>query len=151
MPDSTVLLRCPACKTVNKVPAQRLTENPKCGKCKAALEYLKVPVEGTASNFAQEVLRWPGAALVEFWSARCGVCRSMAPLISELARERAGRLKIVTINTEHEWSLANQFNIHAVPAFILYRNGAKINELNGGLPKAQLEAWVESSLRADGG
>jgi thioredoxin 2 len=147
MPDSTVLLRCPACKTVNKVPAHKLNEMPRCGKCKVLLEFPRKPVEGTAANFAQEVLRWPGATLVEFWSPGCGVCRSVAPIIGELARQRAGHLKIVTINTEHEWSLSTQFNIRAVPAFMLYKNGVKINEINGGLPKAQLEAWVDSSLR----
>jgi thioredoxin 2 len=63
-----VLLRCGNCGAVNRVPADKLNSNPKCGKCKNYLTFPKAPVNVTAGNFDREVLGWPGAVLVEFWA-----------------------------------------------------------------------------------
>ncbi len=146
MANDTVLLRCPACKTVNRVPVRKLGDLPRCGKCRALLEFPGAPVAVTASGFAEEILQWPGAVLAEFWSPTCGVCRSLEPDIYALARRRSGRLKVATINVLQESSLANRFQIRAVPLFLLYRHGIKVGEMKGGLPKAQLEAWIDSLL-----
>ncbi|HEX8948844.1 MAG TPA: thioredoxin domain-containing protein [Dissulfurispiraceae bacterium] len=146
MADNSVLLRCTACRTVNRVPAHKLNDTPRCGKCKVLLEFPRGPVEVNAANFRREIMEWPGVALVEFWSSRCGVCRSVAPAVRELAHLRAGSLKVATINADQEHSLSGQFNIRAVPTFILYRHGEKIKELTGGLSTQQLEEWINASL-----
>lgn len=143
-------MRCRSCGAVNRIPADRLNSGPKCGSCKTPLDVPRAPVEATEATFGAEALRWPGPVLVEFWSPRCGVCRSLAPEIAALARRRPGRPKIVTVNTEQSPSLAQRFAIQAVPTFILYRSGMRINELKGGLPGPQLEQWIEASLRSQG-
>ncbi len=146
MADNSVFLRCTSCRTVNRVPAHKLNDMPRCGKCKTLLEFPKGPVEVNAASFGREIVEWPGAALVEFWSPRCGVCRSVEPAVRELAYLRAGSLKIATINADREQSLSRQFNIRTVPTFILYRNGEKVKEFSGGLSKPQLEEWIDASL-----
>ncbi|MGD0886376.1 MAG: thioredoxin domain-containing protein [Thermodesulfovibrionales bacterium] len=146
MSDHTVLLRCKSCATLNRVPAERLFLHPKCGKCKTFLEFPRTPVEVTARNFEEEVLKWPSTVLVEFWSPRCGICLSIAPVIERLARERAGTVKVATIEVEKEWLLANRFDVRSTPVFFVYRNGVKINELYGALPRLQLEAWLLSAV-----
>lgn len=145
MTESPVLLRCPSCGAVNRVPAARLAEHPKCGKCRAPLSFPKAPVNVTDATFPREVLQWPGAVLVQFWSSRCGVCRSMAPAVQEVARTRAGRLKVALVNVDTEQSLARRFGIQGVPAFLLYRNGVKVNEITGGMQEHQLESWIDTS------
>jgi thioredoxin 2 len=146
MRANVVFLRCKNCRAINRVPTDKLTSNPRCGKCKALLEIPRTPIEVTASNFDNEVLMWPGVVLVEFWSPRCGHCLSIAPIIEELAFQKAGLLKVVKVNVENEPSLAMRFNIRATPTMILYRNHDKLSEVAGALSKSQLEAWIDSSL-----
>ncbi len=146
MTDKTVLFRCTNCKTINRVPVDRLMEGPKCGKCQTLLEFPESPVDGTAANFEQEVLACLGIVLVEFWASWCGACRMIAPVIDELARERAGLLKIVKVNVDHAPSVGARFGIQATPTFMLYKNGEKVNEISGALRKTDLERWIDSSV-----
>ncbi len=143
MSDKTVLLRCGKCAAVNRVPATRLKEHPRCGKCKSPLEFPSAPVEATDSTFDSEVLRWPGAALVFFWAPWCAHCRGMFSIIEELAHRRAGMLKVATVNTEKELLLARRFDVVSVPRLMLYRNGDKLNEINGAVQRLQLEEWLD--------
>jgi len=121
-------------------------EGPKCGKCKTSLEFPDKPVTITAANFEQEVLAWPGVVIVEFWASWCGACRLVAPVIDELAHERAGLLKVGKINIDYEAPLGARFGVHATPTFLLFRNGKKLNEITGALPKAELERWIDGSI-----
>ena len=144
MPDS-VLIRCKHCGTVNRVPADKLRMHPKCGKCKDMLTFPESAVEVTTASFDDEVIRWPGAVLVEFWSQTCGVCMSLMPTVYDIARQRAGNLKVVLINVESNPVLANRFKVLSLPTFIVYKNGVMINRLNGGLARARLEDWIDAS------
>ncbi|MFH1146651.1 MAG: thioredoxin domain-containing protein [Pseudomonadota bacterium] len=144
MPNDTALIRCSNCGTVNRIHPGKLHESPRCGKCKAPLRIPNRPVIVTASDFDREVVKWPGLVLIEFWTPFCVHCQAMAPVLDALARERAGKLKIVKINAEREPMLARQFSIMGTPAFLLYRNGNKLGEIPGALPKAQLEKWIDS-------
>jgi thioredoxin 2 len=143
---NTILLRCQSCGTVNRVSVDKLSLNPKCGRCKTVLEYPSLPVDVTSSTFHREVLSCPGAVLVEFWSPSCGHCQRLSPLLTQIAAEKAGTLKVVNINTQTEQLLAGQFGIRGVPTLILYKGGKKLRELSGALPKEQLEAWIGDSL-----
>lgn len=67
MPE-TVLVRCESCGVINRLPAVRAVERPRCGKCRQHLVIPLKPVEVTERTFHREVLRWPGAALAVFWS-----------------------------------------------------------------------------------
>src|SRR4030066_2312382 len=138
MKDKAVFLRCKHCNTINRMPVDKLMDNPKCGKCKELLEISEKPVDGTAENFDQEVLAWPGVVLVEFWASWGGACRLVAPVIDELAHERAGLLKVAKINIDYEAPLGARFGVHATPTFLLFQNGKKLNEITGALPKAEL-------------
>ena len=146
MKVNAAFVRCTQCRTINRLPADRLKRRPKCGKCKTFLELNKRPIEATVSNFDREVLAWPGIVFVEFWSSRCGHCTRVAPIIDELAHERAGLMNVVTVNIDNESSLASRFQIHATPIMMLYRNGDRLSEISGALPKEQLEAWIDSSV-----
>lgn len=146
MKANVVFLRCKNCRAINRVPTDKLTSNPRCGKCKTFLEFPRIPIELTVSNFDEEVLMWPGVVLVEFWSPRCSHCLSIAPIMEKLALKRAGLLKVVKVNVENEPSLAMHFNIRATPFLMLYRNGNKLSEVAGALSKEQIDAWIDSSL-----
>jgi thioredoxin 2 len=121
-------------------------DNPQCGKCKASLEFPNRPVDITEANFDREVLEWPGVVLVEFWASWCGACRIVAPIIDELAHERAGLLKVAKVNVDYETVLGTRFGIQATPTFLLYQNRKKLNEIAGALLKTDLERWIDSSM-----
>jgi thioredoxin-like negative regulator of GroEL len=146
MKVNAVFVRCTKCKTINKLPAEKLKRSPICGKCKAPLKFSRQKIEATVSSFDQEVLAWPGIVFVEFWSPRCGHCMKIAPIVEALAHERAGLMKMVTVNIDNESPLASRFQIQATPFMMLYMNGDKLSEIAGALPKEQLEAWIDSSL-----
>jgi thioredoxin 2 len=142
--ERSVIIRCRACRTLNRVPSGRVRERARCGRCKRQLFIPATPVQGTSGNFQEEVLDWHGTVLVEFWTPHCGACSLLAPVLAELARERVGSLKIVTIDAEQEQSLARRFQVLSVPTLILYRNGRRLNETRGALSKSQLASWIDS-------
>jgi thioredoxin 2 len=98
MSEKSAYLRCDKCGVLNRVPADKIHSDPKCGKCKEILQIPKTPIEVTTANFDKEILAWPGTVAVEFWTPWCGHCRTMAPLVEKLAREKAGLLKVVKVN-----------------------------------------------------
>jgi thioredoxin len=121
-------------------------DHPKCGKCQSLLEFPNKPVDITEANFDREVLEWPGVVLVEFWASWCGACRMVAPVIDELAHEKAGLLKVAKVNVDYEPVLGARFGVQATPTFLLLQNGKKLNEITGALPKAELERWIDRSI-----
>lgn len=102
----------------------------------------------TSGTFQDEVISHPGVVLVEFWSPSCGHCRTLHPVLEQIAEENAGVLKIATVNTGEETMLSTRFNIRGVPTFMLYRGGKKIQEMIGAMPKQQIEAWIRSFTKA---
>ena len=104
------------------------------------------PVEATAESFGREVFEWPGVAIVEFWSARCGACTLIQPLLETLAHRKAGIVKVVKVDIERELSLANRFQVRSTPTLLVYRNGKMVDELYGALPEHEMRAWIEAAI-----
>ncbi len=148
MVNDTVLLRCESCNAVNKVFVDKLTNRPKCGKCKAYLEFPKTPVETSTADFEQEVFMWPGLVMLDFWAQWCGACRMIEPVLKELAYQKAGYLKIVKIDVDKEPHIAKRYGIQATPPLILYQKDKKLNEITGALSKQELEEWIDSSSKS---
>jgi len=149
MTDAPALLRCKSCKTVNRVPIDKLESQPICGKCKTLLEFIKTPIHGTSANFKQE-LDFPGTVLVEFWAKWCGACRLVVPALDEIAHQMAGQIKVIKVDVDEESQLARSFDVQATPTFVLYRNGHKVNQIAGALSVTQMEDWIDRSLESLG-
>ena len=147
MPGPSVILRCSSCGTLNRVPADKLASRPVCGSCRAALRYPDAPVIATAATFDREMRDWKELLLVEFWSATCGYCRMAEPVVRDLARWKAGRLKVLLVNIQEELPLAQRFEAMATPTFILFRNGLQLARIDGApREKIDLVRWVEQFL-----
>lgn len=146
MQKEFVLLRCAHCGTVNKIKRENLQKRIQCGSCKEVLSFHKEALDIGESDFDREVLKWPGAVLVEFYSDSCGYCRQLDPVLKDLARFYAGVLKVVQLNTARAMNLAAQFQLRGVPAMYLYDNGRLIGNLPGFVPRPQLESWLKSML-----
>jgi thioredoxin 1 len=102
--------------------------------------------EVTDNNFQAEVLEPEIPVLVDFWAPWCGPCRMVAPVVEEIAQERAGELKVVKLNTDENQQTALSFNIMSIPTLILFRNGQPAKTVIGAYPKRKLEAELEPAL-----
>jgi thioredoxin 2 len=148
MPNGPVLLRCKACRTLNRVPYDKLSAHPVCGQCKTPLEFPRTPVTATASTFEHEIFDWPEYVLLEFWAKWCGFCRMVEPVVGDIAAWRAGRLKVVKVDVDAEPDLAKRFMVKATPTFIVFKNGTQIARMDGApKEKVELVQWIDQVVK----
>jgi len=96
----------------------------------------------TSAEFESEVLAAPLPVLVDFYTEKCGPCRSLQPLLMEIEGEQTGKLKIVKVDAEKEGDLAVRFGVSNVPNLFLFRNGQCVAQRLGARSKKDLLAWI---------
>ena len=104
--------------------------------------------EVTDANFQADVLESDVPVLVDFWAPWCGPCRIVAPVLEQMADERAGELKIVKLNVDDNQQTAATFEVLSIPTLILFRGGQVAKKVIGAYPKPKLEAELEPVLAA---
>lgn len=100
----------------------------------------------TDASFENDVVRAEGLVLVDFWAEWCGPCKMIAPVLEELAAEMAGKVTIAKINVDDSPLIASKVGIRSIPTLKLYKDGKIVAERVGGLPKAQLQQWIEAAV-----
>ncbi len=125
---------CPQCGAKNRLKAAPPDQIPICGKCKGSLPWV---VTGTDISFRKE-LETSTPVLVDFWAEWCAPCRMTAPILEDVARDKAGQVKVVKINVDQNSATAAQFNIRSIPTMILFKDGRPVETLVGAMSKDAL-------------
>jgi thioredoxin 2 len=140
--SGTAVTSCPSCGRRNRVPAAA-TGKVRCASCSADLPWL---VDAGDADFAAVVERSPLPVLVDVWAPWCGPCRMVSPVVEQLARERAGRLKVVKVNADDAPQTARRLQVSGIPTLLLFSGGRENGRLVGAQPAPSIQRWVDGSL-----
>ena len=134
---------CPHCAAVNRIPAARLAEKPRCGKCREAL-FTGHPVELTDASFETHVSRSDIPVVVDFWAPWCGPCKMMAPQFEQAAAELEPGVRFAKLNTDEQQGTAARFQIRSIPTLALFREGREVARQPGAMSAADIRRWIEA-------
>ncbi|MFQ5904806.1 MAG: thioredoxin [Candidatus Binatia bacterium] len=97
-------------------------------------------------NFEVEVIRSDLPVLIDFWAPWCGPCKSIAPVIEELAGEYEGRLKVTKLNVDDNPVIPSRYGVRGIPNLIIFKGGAVKEQIVGAVPKGRLVDAIEKIL-----
>ncbi|HEX2073108.1 MAG TPA: thioredoxin [Geodermatophilus sp.] len=115
----------------------------RCASCRADLPWL---VDADDTDFGDVVERARLPVLVDVWAPWCGPCRAVAPVVEELARERAGRLKVVKVNADAAPGTSSRLGVSGIPTLLLFADGRERARVVGAQPAAALRRWLDENL-----
>ncbi|MEY2485792.1 MAG: thioredoxin 1 [Verrucomicrobiota bacterium] len=101
-------------------------------------------IELDESNFDREVTQSDTAVIVDFWAEWCGPCKMIAPLLDEIAKEKAGSVKVAKVNVDQNQSLSSKYNIRAIPSLLFFKNGQLRDQITGMTSKKDLLGRIDA-------
>jgi thioredoxin 1 len=104
-------------------------------------------LEITDATFEAEVVQSDKPVLVDFWAPWCGPCKSIAPIVEEIANQYDGKLKVAKLNVDDHPATAARYGIRGIPNLIILKDGAVKEQIVGAVPKAKLVSAIEKALQ----
>jgi len=145
MDAPSLVISCPHCAALNRVPRARLGQAPNCGQCHRAL-FTGKPVALGAADFDKHATRSELPLVVDFWAPWCGPCLAMAPQFEAAAQALEPQVRLAKVDTEAEPALGNRFGIRSIPTLVLLHGGRELARQPGAMASAQIVAWVRAQL-----
>jgi thioredoxin 2 len=136
------VVACPNCGKKNRVPAAA-RGTPRCSNCHKPLPWI---VEGSDANFAEVADQATVPVLVDLWAPWCGPCRAVSPVLESLARQFAGRVKLVKVNVDESPSIAQRFEARSIPMLLVLRAGGIVAKQVGAAGEPVLRPWLEQAI-----
>ena len=140
--DMNRLNTCENCGRMNRVPAAAQGK-PRCGNCKTFLPWI---VDAGDENFTEIAEQATVPVLVDLWATWCGPCRMVSPALEQLAKEKAGQLKLVKVDVDRAPKLAQRFSVQAVPTLMVLYRGKVIARQAGAAPVDALRRWLDDAI-----
>jgi thioredoxin 2 len=141
MDTSTEHVVCPHCGATNRLPRERLGDDPVCGRCGAAL-LSGQPVELTDLNFDTVIRGTTLPVLVDVWAPWCGPCRTMAPAFAQAAQQLKGQVLFVKLDSDDNPRTAGRFQIRGIPTLLKLQGGREVERVSGAMPASQIVAFA---------
>ena len=138
-------VRCEHCGQVNRVPAAA-AGTPRCGQCHQPLPWI---ADADDTTFAEVADAAKVPVIVDLWAPWCGPCRMVSPALEQLARDLAGRVKLVKVNVDESPQISQRFGAQAIPTLLVLRAGRVAARQTGAAPLPALRAWVDKALATD--
>ncbi|WP_212914744.1 thioredoxin [Streptomyces sp. TS71-3] len=136
------VVACQNCGRRNRVRAAG-EGRPRCGDCGTELPWIAEAGDGDFAEIAEAA---EPVVLVDLWATWCGPCRKVSPALEEVARQMAGRIKLVKVDVDASPRLTQQFGVQAVPTLLLLDRGEEIGRQAGAAPADTLRRWVEETM-----
>lgn len=143
MATNSLIIRCGSCGSANRVTSGTEKGTPVCGKCKSPLLIETRPLVVTDTNYAAEVESSPLPVLLDLWAAWCGPCRMIAPIVEQIARELAGRVRVGKLDVDQHPQTAARFNVQGIPTLLILKNGREIDRIVGAASKETILARLK--------
>jgi len=136
------VVRCGHCGTANRILAAA-AGTPRCGRCHQPLPWIADADDGTFAE-AAGAARFP--VVVDLRARWCGPCRMVSPALGQLARDLAGKVKLVKVNAGTSPQISQRFGVQTIPALLVLRHGQVAARQTGAVPLATSRAWVDNAL-----
>ncbi len=145
MPATPTIVSCPSCGRKNRVRATA-TGVPRCSVCHTDLPWI---VDTDPAGFDEEIVA-SVPVLVDFWAPWCGPCRMVSPVVEQMGRDLAGRLKVVKLNVDDAPAISARYAIQGIPLLVVIKDGQEAERVVGAVPAAQLRAVLDRHVPAAG-
>jgi thioredoxin 2 len=141
--EASAVVACPACGTKNRVPAAAKGKA-QCGSCQGPLPWI---VEADDATYRAVVEESSLPVLLDLWAPWCGPCRMVSPALESLARDLAGRVKLVKVNVDQSPGTSQRFEVQGIPTLLVLDRGRVVARQTGAAPESVLRTWLEGALR----
>lgn len=142
MTDS-MFITCASCGAKNRVPSNRVSQEPVCGKCKTGV-LTTAPINLDDQSFQRFIQNNDMPIVVDFWASWCGPCQMMAPIFNQVSQEMFQSVRFVKVDTEQAQQTSAQYGIRSIPSLLVFKNGREIARQAGALDKSSLTQWLNS-------
>src|SRR5690349_25178794 len=137
---------CPFCATLNRVDLGRLSDRPKCGHCGRPI-LVDRPVVVTDATVDAVLAGTDVPIVMDCYADWCGPCKIMAPLLDDLAHDRAGEVLVTKLDTDRNPATGQRFDVRAIPTLIVFRDGREVARHTGVMARRELDALVAPTGR----